>query len=79
VYVAVTVDPLTVDADIDPFPERNDHVAVVALPPRVPLNGMVIGSQTAKSAPALTVAIGLTVAVTTVVGPLQPLAVGVMV
>ena len=73
------MDPLTVDADKDPVPDKNVHVAVVALPPIVPLSGMVRGSHTAKSAPALTVAIGLTVAVTMVVGPLQAFAVGVIV
>jgi hypothetical protein len=47
VYVAVTVVPLTVDADIDPVPARKVQVAVVALPPIVPLSGMVTGSHTA--------------------------------
>ena len=41
------MDPLTADADMDPVPDKNVQVAVVALPPIVPLSGMVTGSHTA--------------------------------
>src|SRR5689334_4750899 len=54
------------------------QVPLVALPPKVPVTGIVTGSQTSKSAPALTVATGLTVAVTNLTGPAHVLAVGVI-
>lgn len=79
VYVAVTVEPVTVLGEIVPEPEMIDQVAPVALPPMVPLTGMLTGSHAAKFGPAFTVAIGFTVAVTMVVGPLQAFAAGVMV
>ena len=63
----------------NPKPGTIDQVPALALPPIEPLNGMVTGSHTAKLAPAFAVATGLTVTLTTVVGPLQLLAVGVMV
>ena len=71
--------PLTVEPEIVPLPATSVQAAAVALPPIVPLIGIVAGSQTAKSTPALTVATGLIVTVTVDVGPLQALAVGVMV
>ena len=58
------------------------HVPDVALPPIDPVTGITIGkdgaSHTAKSVPAFTVTIGLTVTVTSSIGPLQPPAAGVI-
>src|SRR5688572_19138121 len=81
VYVAVTFAPVVVLEVIVPNPKPGtiDQVPTPALPPIEPLNGMVTGSHTEKLAPALAVATGLTVTVTTVGGPAQLFAVGVIV
>ena len=77
--MAVTVPAAVTLAEIEPVPVTTDQVPEDALPPIVPDTGKEAGSQTWKSAPAFTVAIGLTVAMMFVEGPAQPFAVGVMV
>jgi hypothetical protein len=79
--VAVAVEPVVELEEIVPEPNPGTIVQVplVALPPIVPLRGIVRGSHTAKSVPAFAVATGLTVAVTIVVAPSHEFAVGVIV